>query len=268
MVGPFIFRCPATSLNVQHIFDDEAPETGDERAYVGVRCLACTGGEPRDRSSDFPTKRTSRWPQAVSCCASRPRHKFNISRVAPPGHDRLMKQRGKASSRRRRGTQGTMAAKRAADDRALALLPTIRKLMTAGFASDFALADELNRRGITGARGGRWHRITVRRLLTRLRQLTSAHGGTNNLALKRVADVRAEPYSPTIRRLRKAGFVSGNAIARELNARGITNGRGQQMAPQPPLPDCWSALTGSIVARAANVAAGAVFCPWNRISPR
>jgi hypothetical protein len=43
MVGPFIFRCPATGLNVQHIFDDEAPETGDERAYVGVRCLACTG---------------------------------------------------------------------------------------------------------------------------------------------------------------------------------------------------------------------------------
>jgi hypothetical protein len=40
MVGPFIFRCPATGLNVQHIFDDEAPETGDERAYVGVRCLA------------------------------------------------------------------------------------------------------------------------------------------------------------------------------------------------------------------------------------
>jgi hypothetical protein len=43
MVGPFIFRCPVTGLNVQHIFHDEAPETGDERAYVGVRCLACTG---------------------------------------------------------------------------------------------------------------------------------------------------------------------------------------------------------------------------------
>jgi hypothetical protein len=43
MVGPFIFRCPATGLNVQHILDDEAPETGDARAYVGVRCLACSG---------------------------------------------------------------------------------------------------------------------------------------------------------------------------------------------------------------------------------
>jgi hypothetical protein len=146
--------------------------------------------------------------------------------------DGPMKQRGKGSSRRRRGTQGTMAAKRAADACALALLPTIRRLMTAGFASDFALADELNRRGITGARGGRWHRITVRRLLTRLRQLTSAHGGTNNnLALKRVADVRAEAIGPTIRKLRKAGFVSGNAIARELNARGIPTAGGSKWHP-------------------------------------
>ena len=42
MVGPFIFRCPATGLNVQHIFD-EAPEADDDRVYVGVRCLACSG---------------------------------------------------------------------------------------------------------------------------------------------------------------------------------------------------------------------------------
>jgi hypothetical protein len=34
MVGPFIFRCPATGLKVQHIFGDEAPETGHDRAYV------------------------------------------------------------------------------------------------------------------------------------------------------------------------------------------------------------------------------------------
>jgi hypothetical protein len=43
MVGPFIFRCPATGLNVQHVFDDDASDIEDERAYVGVRCLACTG---------------------------------------------------------------------------------------------------------------------------------------------------------------------------------------------------------------------------------
>ena len=44
MVGPFIFRCPATGLNVQHVFDgDDGTDSEDARAYVGVRCLACTG---------------------------------------------------------------------------------------------------------------------------------------------------------------------------------------------------------------------------------
>jgi hypothetical protein len=43
MVGPFIFRCPATGLNVQHVFYDDGTHTEDALAYVGVRCLACTG---------------------------------------------------------------------------------------------------------------------------------------------------------------------------------------------------------------------------------
>jgi hypothetical protein len=43
MIGPFIFRCPATGLNVHHVFDDESSEIGDDRLYVGVRCLACSG---------------------------------------------------------------------------------------------------------------------------------------------------------------------------------------------------------------------------------
>ena len=128
--------------------------------------------------------------------------------------------------------QGALMGKQAADARTLALLPTIRELIAAGFASDHGLTNELNRKGITGARGGRWHRSSMRRLLTRLRQLTSKHGGTDNsLEVKRVADLRAEPYSPTIRRLRKAGFVSGKAIAQELNARGIPTARGSKWHP-------------------------------------
>jgi hypothetical protein len=43
MVGPFISQCPVTGLNVQHIFDDATPGREDDRAYVGVRCLACSG---------------------------------------------------------------------------------------------------------------------------------------------------------------------------------------------------------------------------------
>jgi hypothetical protein len=143
------------------------------------------------------------------------------------GHDGLMEQaRGKTSSRRN-GIRGGLAGKRAADSRALALLPTIRKLMAAGFVSYRGLANELNRRAIPAAAGGRWHRNTVMRMLTRLRQLTSEGGGINNeLAMMRVADVRAEAFRPTIRKLRKAGFVSINAIARELNERGIPTARG------------------------------------------
>ena len=122
--------------------------------------------------------------------------------------------------------------KQAADARALALLPTIRELIAAGFASDGGLTNELNRKGITGARGGRWYRSSMRRLLTRLRQLTSKHGGTNNnLALKRVADMRAEALRSTILEVRTAGFVSGKAIARELNARGIPTAGGSKWHP-------------------------------------
>jgi hypothetical protein len=32
-----------TGINVQHVFDDEPSETGHDRLYVGVRCLACSG---------------------------------------------------------------------------------------------------------------------------------------------------------------------------------------------------------------------------------
>ena len=55
--------------------------------------------------------------------------------------------------------------------------------------------------------------------------ITSGKGRINNgLASKRVADVRA--FGPTIRKLRKAGFVSINVIARELNEREISTARG------------------------------------------
>ena len=117
---------------------------------------------------------------------------------------------------------GALGGKRVADSRALALLPTIRELMAAGFVSQRALANELNRRGIPGVVGGRWHRTSITRMLTRLGLLTSGKG----LATRRVADVRAEAFGPTIRKLRKAGFVSIKAIAGELNKRGIPTARG------------------------------------------
>ena len=112
---------------------------------------------------------------------------------------------GGTSSRRRGIDAAASANKRAADSRAAALASTIRELMAAGFVSQRALTDELNRRGIPTARGGSWHRTTVARVLIRLGLITSGQGN-NGLAIKRTADARAEALGPTIRKLRKAGF--------------------------------------------------------------
>ena len=168
--------------------------------------------------------------RSICCCPNRsgPRHNLNIGRrLARRGHNRPMEPvRGETSPGRRR-MHGASANRWAADAHALALLPTIRKLMAAGFVSQRGLANELNRRGIPGAVGGRWHRTSVARMLTRLDLLMSEGGGPNSeLASKRVADVRAEALRPTIRKLRKAGIVSITGIARELNERGIPTARG------------------------------------------
>jgi hypothetical protein len=88
-------------------------------------------------------------------------------------------------------------------------------------------AEELNRKWIPAPHGGRWHLTTVVRMLTRLGLVTVGRGSTNNkLALKRAADARAEALAATIRKLRKAGFVSVSAIARELNKRQVPTARG------------------------------------------
>jgi hypothetical protein len=137
-----------------------------------------------------------------------------------------MERHGKTSSRRR-GIRGGEASKRAADSRARALVPTVRKLKAKGFVSHRALADELNRKRIPAPHGGRWHPTTVVRMLTRLGLITLGNGRTNSrLALKRGADARAEALAATIRKLRKAGLVSLSVIARELTKRQVPSARG------------------------------------------
>jgi hypothetical protein len=139
-----------------------------------------------------------------------------------------MERHGKTSSRTR-GIRSGAAGKRAADSRARALVPTVRKLKAKGFVSHRALADELNRRGIQAPRGGKWHLTSVVRTLTRLGLITLGKGRTNNrLAHKRAADARAEALAATIRKLRKAGFVSVSAIASELNERRIQTAWGSK----------------------------------------
>jgi hypothetical protein len=132
-----------------------------------------------------------------------------------------MEQAGEESASRK----GALDNRRRADARALALLPIVQKLMAAGFVSHRGLANELNRRGMPGAAGGRWHRNTVVRMLKRL-GLPNGARISDGLGNKRAADMRVESLGSTIRKLRKAVFVSIKAIAGELNERGIAAPRG------------------------------------------
>jgi hypothetical protein len=63
-----------------------------------------------------------------------------------------------------------IAKREAADHRARALAPIMRELREAGFVTLKAMANELNKREIETAHGGRWHTSTVLRLLGRLRR--------------------------------------------------------------------------------------------------
>jgi hypothetical protein len=144
-----------------------------------------------------------------------------------------MEQVSGGTSSGRRGGQGALAGKRAADSRALALLPAIREIMAAGFVSRRALAGELNRRGIPTARGGHWHYTTVARMLTRLGLKTQGKGArvNNGLANKQAADARAKALASTISALQAQGLVSFEGIARELNEREIPTARGGKWHP-------------------------------------
>ena len=60
------------------------------------------------------------------------------------------------------------AKAKAADGRADRLRDVVGEIRTAGIASAAGIAKELNRRGITTARGGAWQTIQAQRLLARL----------------------------------------------------------------------------------------------------
>jgi hypothetical protein len=132
-----------------------------------------------------------------------------------------------------RGGNGALANKQAADSRANALASMIRELRAAGFLSRSALADELNRAGIPTVHGGRWHRTTVTRILTRLGLITWGKDAriNNGQAKKHAADMRAETLASTIAKIQKDGFISINAIARELSEREIPTAQGGKWRP-------------------------------------
>jgi hypothetical protein len=131
------------------------------------------------------------------------------------GDDCPMKRYGRTSSRRR-GIRGGAASKRAAESRARALLPIIRTLMEAGYVSQHALTDELNRRGIAANPGRKWSSIA--RMLRRLG--LSTNGKTDTvLAHRPAADARAEKLASIVQE-----FRAGARLLSDLSLARLTNG--------------------------------------------
>jgi DNA invertase Pin-like site-specific DNA recombinase len=63
---------------------------------------------------------------------------------------------------------GVEAVKRNADERAWKLANVVKEIQAKGITSLKGIADELNRMGVTTARGGAWYASTVKNLLTRI----------------------------------------------------------------------------------------------------
>ena len=78
----------------------------------------------------------------------------------------------------RRANRGNAASvqriQEVADYRAEQLRPVVDDLISQGIQSLGSLADHLNERGMLTARGGRWHRSSVRNLLGRLGRLSAS----------------------------------------------------------------------------------------------
>ena len=139
------------------------------------------------------------------------------------------------------------------------LAPTIRKLMAAGFVSQRNLTGELNRRGIPSARGGKWHRTSIARVLIRLGFITSGRGN-NVLALKIAAEVRAKALGPGLLnsecRLLRRGHRSRIKSAKDTNA------TRWQMAQDHRPPTAAAARKAGSALEPTNLTVAAM--TWNR----
>lgn len=75
---------------------------------------------------------------------------------------------GAAHLRDRGNREAVEAVKAKADERAMDVLPVIEEIRAEGHTSLGAIAEQLNARQVLTPRGGKWHRMTVKRTLERL----------------------------------------------------------------------------------------------------
>jgi DNA invertase Pin-like site-specific DNA recombinase len=153
------------------------------------------------------------------------------------------------------------------------LVPTVAEIRSSGIVSSAAIARELNARGIRAARGGPWSEDMVHGLLSRLSlSMTLAQ----SLQARREAKLAwMSKIAPVIAAIRASGYTSSEAIARELNARGIPaywRGRWygsqvravhQHMPPEQwqPMHAVRSAWIANVVPIIAEIQAGGCTAP-------
>ncbi len=94
---------------------------------------------------------------------------------------------------------------------ALRLRPVIEEIQAAGETGVYSIARALNALGIPGINGGIWRRVQVHRLLERI----------SMVAKRRTLAHWLPGVAHTITEVRAAGHLTGAAMARELNARGV-----------------------------------------------
>lgn len=114
------------------------------------------------------------------------------------------------------------AAHAKAEAHAAKLRPVVKEIMASGITSHFGIARELNLRGLSAPRGGAWRHVQVAALLRRL-------DGNRPMSVPRrnSAALRAHALAPLIAEIREGGAGTFEAIARQLNERGIETNAGK-----------------------------------------